>query len=1060
MLSPSNFTIYPSTQTGDVYGTEFNFNSVLPNEYTKFVWSYGDNKIVYGTGTQTHIYEYPGLYVVELSAWTRDGVLATDRATVEVDYPYRDTLIFQETPNKNGESGIPGIRTNTPFTISLTSASLASFHPVVLHCYNSKSIPYYSVPEKWRHITPTWFFTDAANPSAPLSGALILSSTPIYKNGKVVATQAKGSFYYVDSLPTKVEGGSPLLLMATLSTEHFSFIKDSNVYKYSSFSNSKVTTSTIAWHIEEVVPSSLKISENYFSEIYHTKWAGVPIPILITCQSSTLSGSVVKDLSYPKTNEMGATSPVTIYLSSDKIPLSALRQHFVVDEKYFSASDTYGNKQAGYILTDIIPLTSILSIIPSEDTTFVVAASTVTSFAYDTSKPFEFPTGYPIDYSFYVPHPYKNVINKFDIYPRSLYTPEIKQYKKQHVVTDGSVMFINTFPNLTEDITNYVLSGFSGIYGIAYHPVTGKLYAADSDQNTISCYNKNGSFSSSVQLSSILEASALAPSYLSIDGNGNVWVSLYDDHKILKFDSNLSYLLSATPSNYDGLSMGASPVVETDSQNNVWACYASELTGTLVKFNENGQELIRTNILAPNSTPTSLAIDSNDGVWVSCRLSNEVLRYDSSGSLTNTLTGIIAPSYIALNSKEDLWILHGYNLCSIYKASQQKLFTWQIDPDYNTDAYVENIISSEILENVLSEDEIWGGLSIDVYDRAWLIDSSNNKVFCFNPEATEIADRLYSYCARPQSNSQFVLLNDEYTEVVPASNVRSTQAAGDWTGNKWYQKYYTPKSPVKINGASSKFKLFDINTYSQIVRKNETFNCAGYFKSLALPEILNQNTSFFDDFLGSVVGNGSSLEETLGSVTYEKIANFQEHHIDYETANVKQLQSIAAEVSIRGVENFYQNAPKDVLRLMNIFSIPKYKLRGYGSLPNAIGEELAEEILGPASIITANNYYLVKDLIYQTYSLLLTEPLSSGETEYPLSALTVVGMRSPIANNYSVYPYDINKHTKHTQNIIDWDSSLNTVSYTLSTNEEWYGDGGLVETMFNNLLTKQLYYNN
>ena len=42
-------------------------------------------------------------------------------------------------------------------------------------------------------------------------------------------------------------------------------------------------------------------------------------------------------------------------------------------------------------------------------------------------------------------------------------------------------------------------------------------------------------------------------------------------------------------------------------------------------------------------------------------------------------------------------------------------------------------------------------------------------------------------------------------------------------------------------------------------------------------------------------------------------------------------------------------------------------------------------------------------------------------------------------------------------NIINWDSAFTTLSYSLSTNEEWYGENGLVELSFNNLLTKQLF---
>jgi len=45
----------------------------------------------------------------------------------------------------------------------------------------------------------------------------------------------------------------------------------------------------------------------------------------------------------------------------------------------------------------------------------------------------------------------------------------------------------------------------------------------------------------------------------------------------------------------------------------------------------------------------------------------------------------------------------------------------------------------------------------------------------------------------------------------------------------------------------------------------------------------------------------------------------------------------------------------------------------------------------------------------------------------------------------------------YTGNVIDWDSDYTTVSYNLSTADDWYGDEGLLDKMFNRLLTKQLF---
>jgi hypothetical protein len=70
--------------------------------------------------------------------------------------------------------------------------------------------------------------------------------------------------------------------------------------------------------------------------------------------------------------------------------------------------------------------------------------------------------------------------------------------------------------------------------------------------------------------------------------------------------------------------------------------------------------------------------------------------------------------------------------------------------------------------------------------------------------------------------------------------------------------------------------------------------------------------------------------------------------------------------------------------------------------------------------------------------------------------MEVAQMRDPLLDNYYFFRYQ-ESAIGHTGNIIDWDSKYTTISYSLSTAEQWYGDEGLVDIMFNKLLTKQLF---
>lgn len=1053
MQIPTNFTVSPSSQQGDVYGTEFTFTAELPSEYNAFAWNFGDNVIEYNKNSVTHTYNYPGIYTIGLSAWTNYGLIYTDKATVNVDYVYRDAILFSHIPTAYGT---PGLKSTEPFTVSLTSAKIDQPLSVVFQSFNTKSVPHYAVPEKWNFLTPNWRFVDASTDQI-LDGPISISSVPIYKDSKVVAVKGEATFYYIDDLATGLDPNNdcPLMLVATLSTERFSYPPESLIYPYSSYSNSEVTRAVIAWQINDVIPTKLKVTENFLNDIYPVKWTNVPIPVMITCEFDTAQVSGFDDnftttvLSYPKTNELGALHNVVLTLSSDVHGMLTRGIHFSAsNELYFKATDEYNNTASGYVFTTITPLSVINS-------TIVVAVSTIASNqATEGPVTFGFPVGYPVYPEVYISHPSKSTINRINIvtYPKNC--DNINYYKNLGVLTEGVASFI-TVPTLTStDLVNYTLSGTSNVYGMAFNPFKNRLYTCDADQNFLTSYSSGTTRLTSIQLSSVVGSEILAPSYISVDRFSNIWISLFDDHKLLKFDSNLNYLLSAAPTLSGGLTEEyfiSPPVVETDIDSNIWACYSAPLSSLLVKFDSNGTELFQASALPINSCPVSLAINATNGVWVACKNTDSLMLYTSGGTLVETVSGFIKPSYIAMDRSNNVWVAHGYDLCSVYNTTTSAISTWKISTNPQQITILTEYTSADIVK-AQQTDEIWGGLSVDVYDRVWVIDSNNNTAVVFG---TGDPTNFRMFDLVPPVDTNYVILpNTNYVSDIPSDNVRSAQAGGDWTGNRWYQKYSGSYGFLPVNGTSAPFKIYDIDNSFQIAKVNEEFDCANYFKSLALPEILSQNTVLFDEFFAAVVGDGNPTKESAGRVIYERIANFVSTHRDFETAENDQLLSIAKEMAV-DTKTFGTGFPVAINRLLNIFSVPKNQLRGVPNLEadvmNNVGDVLTE-----TSLITANQYYFVKDRRYDTYQLIYANTVN-GFTTYPLLSVEVEGFRTPIVDNYHFFEYNEQNSNGYTGNLINWDSLFTTVPYTLSTNEEWYGDGGLVETMFNNLLTKQLY---
>lgn len=1148
MQIPLQFTVFPD-QVGDVYVTEFKFVSDLPSEYTNLAWDFGDGNSEYNATTATHVYQYPGLYTVGLSAWTNSGSLITDSASLNVDYVLRDSLVFEKF--SDSYYGTPGIRSPIAFTVNVISSKIDTPLALSFQSLNSKSVPHYSVPEKWSFITPTWRFTDAKT-NKIIEEHLELDTVPIYKDSVQVAVSAQALFYYTDDMSS---GGinsnnfCPLLLVVTLSTENFVYPPESLAYPYFSYSNSEVTRAVVDWQVTNVVPTELKITENFINNIYPVKWANVPIPIMITCKFDAsgvpgmehITTGVADVLSYPKTNALGEFSPVdvkipglseSLYVVGEDVMTGTYEQHsinpftvnvscnnhgrnvgdlirvtitsglgssgyhfvteatthtfkyaasspqitsgniLITSPLYFKAVDEYNNVASGYVFTTVTLLSSV-------ETDLTLTASTVVMD--DGSSD---PIGVPIYTNVYVSHPEKSVINRIGTLPfptvelpngeteEAVYNclkptastcANVEYFKSLGVIGDESLLLVPVPPLSVVNMVNYELSGTAAVYGMAFSPLQNKLYTCDSDQNTVSSFLGGKTLLSSVLIPGAATNDVMAPSYMSVDKFGNVWVSLYDNHKILKFDSNLNYLLSAIPTNTipidsynaeEGSFFISPPVAETDKDSNVWSCYSHPASSALVKFSSTGTELVKATSLSVSSAPVYLAIDSGNNVWVACYKGNVVQKFSSNGTLMQTVTGFIHPTYVAVDRSDNVWITHGYDLCSVYNNTTNKLNTWKFSSKPISVTAVLSGYTATDIADAMDENEIWGGLATDVFDTVWAIDSENNTAFSFSPSNPATTYRTVSIL--PAADKAYITVSDNsYTSVVPAGASRSAQAAGDWTGNRWYQKYANIKPSGPIAGTSTPFKVYDLDNSYQLTKVNEEFDTAGYYKNLALPEILSQNTHLFDEFFSAVAGDGNPTKEDAGRVIYERIANFVAAHGDFETADVNQLVSFADQMAVE-TKTFGNNFPAEITRLLNICSIPRHLLRGIPNLEADVTNNVGP-VLTETSTITANQYLFIKDRRYDTYQLLYVNALSGGVTSYPLSQIEAEGLRIPLVDNYYVFEYNNENSNGYVGNIINWDSDFTTFGYSLSTNEEWYGNDGIVETLFNILLTKRLF---
>jgi PKD repeat protein len=696
-----------------------------------------------------------------------------------------------------------------------------------------------------------------------------------------------------------------------------------------------------------------------------------------------------------------------------------------------------------------------------------------------------------------------------------LYMPEILP----PAIWTNTFTSITTSISLTGD-TNYRLDDQSSfivnIGGVLQNPENYKhnLTTQSLDFNTALPINTPISV---VQLSipdTIENTAAYTPAYVSLDKNYNIWVSLFNTVSVLKFDPNFNLLFSVAPSNIKwptrawtnnpaGIDYQASrfeeisrmsslstndsidrytdefflkpPVVETDKNNNCWVTYANPLCSMLVKYSETGDILSQIE-LGQYSTPINLTINSQNNVWVAnyhgssytyTSLSGNIQLYDTNTSqLLKTVTNISRPGYIALDRSNNLWFTHSLRRIGYFNTTTNTLCAWTLELSGGFSVYVTpssleaNLESFDELEN--EQDEELGGLAVDVYNRVWVLDSVQNFAWVISatPNFNQAPIRYFKII--PDATIGYYLdipTGSTYTESDDFYYYRSAQATGDWTGNRWYQKYAYPSaiSAIPVSGISTPFSVSEFINEHQIKRVNESFNTAEYYKSLALPEILNLNPVLFDKFFPAAVGTGYlSANEDPGQVVYERTANFVQNHSDVDTCNIDQLLSLAEEVAV-SASDYAAIYPTDIRNMLDIGSVTRARLWGIKDEVPILTQSIGTEYNTQTDSLTAGTKIILKSRFDSSLSLLAVPPLTSGELIYPVQQFGGYGLVEPITVNYIFYRFEPSYTGNYIENVIDWKSPYTTQSITASTLEEWYGDGGSLETAFRYLLTKNLF---
>lgn len=1085
-----DFDVSPTT--GFVYLTNFVFTDITVYDapVANRFWSFGDGYVAYDDIVVSHVFNREGVFNVSLSAADVKGNIKVSERKLKVEYIVRDELRFLQVP---GYQSLPGLPTTNTFKIGVTSAQINQPINVMLHAANSRSVPYFTVIEKWRHLTPTWRFTDTAH--NPIT-SLFIEPKPLYSNSVQIGSYGEAEFYYIDDIGTEViEGDCSLILHATLMTDQFVNFKDSITQNLPSYSNTSLVRASIIWQIEKLIPEYLRITNNIIDEVHPTHWVNAEIPVLLSVHSpKSVSDTNYGILfAYPTNNSHGDRTGIRLEMEG----LSP-NEYTVKDSTLkFQATDENGLPVGGLLYTTITP--------------HVTAERTrITGYTYaiqDSLQQMKFlvPLDYPIPLHAWISNTEHNILNRVTLL-------DISQEGSQGNISCQGETVGNTF-DLTQQsgstittyvpylsstsLINYNLTGVSGAFGLAVMPGTFDLIATDSETDSIYIYKTTGELLSGVQLKTVNgelrtinytttaapnvqtfvgydSENPLMPSYISLDRHSNFWVTLYNSVSVVKFNKDLEIKALAVPPNSDidveiyGEKLFKPPVVETDRLGNIWVTYAQTLCSALIRYDENGN-LLKTISLPPSSLPVGLAITPENYVWVanSKHETNELgtlQKYHYDGTLLTTITGFGRPGYIALDRDANVWFTHGVRNIGFVNTATMQTSSWYVDGSPTAGAFVPlQIPDSNFLKDANNNEEL-GGLAVDAANRVWVIDSLYNNVYVLSATPVNITDNKSERVKIiPDSLRGYMPdIRTAHTLKINNKRFKSAQATGDWTGNRWLQKYGDVKF---FDGKSAFFSVYNFNDNFKIKKINEGFSISEQYKSLALPEHLQKNTNLFDKFFAAVAGDSKpSNFEDIGEKIYERIANFINSHADIDTCTIDQLLSLCYAVDLP-VNAFVTEFPPSIKSALEFFSVPKERLRGTQDIAPVLAKSVGKVLDTNTAILTAGQKLFLQNKFSTSYTL-ITVPIQNNQSIYPLLNFNGVGFAQPVINNYLFYEYvpytPLNEETGlpvYIENITEWNDEQTTFSYHISGKDDWYGDDGLVEKTFNYILTKNLLKN-
>jgi hypothetical protein len=961
-------------------------------------------------------------------------------------------------------------------------------HRIDLYSQGSKSIPWQNPQNKWSHLNPQWRFTDLSGNA--INSITLTNATMTAING-VTGYSASAEFYYIDDMPSDLCGTILIWAVADFSQYPAYLDENTNAQQVSSYANSKVIAA-VPYLIHQLTPTGLSITRDGINPLLDFYWKDTQIPYVVSVIGTTeadASSAVMKNVPY---SNMYGISGGSIIRSISSIPPSNLTWTPDNSSAYLSSVDYQNFNVGGYLLGEVRSNNT------ANDCTIVAKVST-----YYQQLPIQIPY-------LWISNPENNSLNR--VYAPCV-NPDMISEEISNLTNLKETVYDTSYLQISALTDSMGVTGFHGIYGIALDGIR-QVWCADIESDKVYKFNTEG-----VLLSTISFEQGGTPAGITVDALNDIWVTFFDAVSVVHINGVDGSIMTVIDAGNPFAALSSvdplfKPILaEPDLNNDIWVTYSNSLCSNLTKYDSSGT-LLTTIDLPLCSNPMDIYVTKDNDVWVSLNQNSgppygesSVRKY--SGTTYSLVSTIVAynPVYLTMDNEDNLYFTHKGNVL-VKVVSELSSETWTVGADILSEDYPST-------ETPLFKDHALGGICCDMYDNIYIINSIDNCVYKIVNGDAKLATKI-----TPDNNLEWYNdIGSVYSGY--AENNKSARAFGDWSGNRWFNKYNNSSSiqNVYLTGGSNLFNILDF-TGLNFRRFNESWDASEVVKSFARSPHIADNPTLWDGYMKAVWGDASSSDGTgFGRDAYERIANFVGNHSDVNTCNVDQLYNLAQFTDVP-IDSYGINFPTDIKRVMDVASVNQQQLWGsrckcsrnisntfttYISANVEVPTDYLCEICGHSHpgnkgslfnpltyTVTAFIPFIVEDRSNSNNRYQLITPpmscsiISTGDTNsdtciasgsefsvlttYPLSSYYNVILPSifnlgtsaniadfeQIITYFCFYSYVPSYCTKQIAGIINWDDEYTTLNETLSSIDDWYGNGETLEKIINYVLHKGL----